>query len=146
MRTEAEIDRDAVEQRAFSNGSEYDYWAGSGRGCYDCVHDDWDRPGSEGKYCPILTVSLMGKWPTEWTRNRREFTTVDGEPSYYEYVGECTEFLRRPDDDGGDGDEPEPDPGPPPVAEGQLDIFTVFADQIIDAVELHPTPAATGRT
>lgn len=128
MRTYDEISADAEKRSPFSNGTEYEMWAGRGRGCYDCANDD---PEAE-KFCPILSAALLGVWPKEWLREQHEWTIGDKSGSF-ERVGECTEFDRRPDDDGGGGgDEPEPDPGPPPVIEGQIDMFEVFADHIAD--------------
>jgi hypothetical protein len=36
------------------------------------------------------------------------------------------------------GDDPEPEPEPPPVIDGQIDIFEVFVDQVVDRL---PEPA-----
>jgi len=51
----------------------------------------------------------------------------------YEHVDTCTEFERRRGDDGDEA--PAPEPEPPPVCEGQVDMFEVFADQIVEHVE-----------
>lgn len=134
MRTPDEISADAADEQPFSNHTEYEMWAGSGRGCYDCANDD----DAAEKWCPILGTALLGKWPKEWTR--RAYTwEIGGKSGSIENVDECIEFDRRPDDDG-PGDEPEPDPGPPPVIEGQVDMFEVFADQAIASLQ-HPAGA-----
>jgi hypothetical protein len=127
MRTNEQIMADAADDHPFSNHSEYDMWAGSGTGCYDCLNDD--EPTE--KYCPILSAALLGKWPREWTRAAHRWEIGDKSGSY-EVVDECTEFERRRDDG---GDDPEPEPEPPPVVEGQVDMFEVFADQIAEHVE-----------
>ncbi len=127
MRSEDEIHADAVEQRAFSNHSQFDYWADSGRGCYDCRHD---KPNIE-LYCPILSAGYLGLWPKEWERKTEKWE-YGGKTGELEVVGECSEFEY--DDEDGDGEEPQPDPWPAPVAEmeGQSDIFSVFADEIAE--------------
>lgn len=110
MRAYEEIAADATEGRAFSNSTQYEIWAD--RWCYRCVHDDDETE----KWCPILSVSLLGVKPKEWT-------TLDH--VYADY--QCTEFEERRDYD---GDDPEPEPEPPPVIDGQIDIFEVFVDQV----------------
>jgi hypothetical protein len=128
MRTAEQIMADAADGPAFSNGSEYSYWANSGKGCYDCVHDN---PATE-TYCPILSVGLLGRWPKEWAHSAVGWTSTDGSRSgSYEVVGQCTEFERRRK---GGGDGPKPKPAPPDC-DGQVDMFEVFADQIVEHVE-----------
>jgi hypothetical protein len=105
MRTDEQIMADAADERPFSNHSEYEVWADSGNGCYDCAHDN---PDAE-RYCPILSAALLGKWPREWTRAAHQWQVGDKSGSY-EVVDECVEFERRPDD--GDGPPPEPRTGP----------------------------------
>ena len=126
MRSEQEIRRDAAGERPFSNGTEWDIWAD--RWCYRCQHDD----GSADKCCPIITVALLEGWPKEWTRERHEFTTVEGTPASYEVVDTCTEFEERRDP----GDGPDPEPEPTPVVEGQLDLIDAYLDTAI--AELTP--------
>jgi hypothetical protein len=125
MRTDEQIAADAEDKSPFSNGTEYEMWAGRGRGCYDCLNDD---PNTD-KFCPILGVALLGKWPTEWTRRLYEWEIGDKKGAF-PVVDECIEFDERRDDDG--DDEPDPEPTPPPVIEGQIDMFEVFADRIAD--------------
>lgn len=145
MRTADEIAADADPRSAFSNHSEYEHWAGGGKGCYDCAHqDDFDVD----KFCPVLTVALLGNWPKELTRHYVRFgapipgttrvevseTTAD-DPDGCAFVDACTEFeeRRRP------GDDPPPEPPPTPELPGQIDMFEVFADQIADrAAEVVP--------
>jgi hypothetical protein len=124
VRTYEEISADAADERPFSNSTEYEIWADSGKGCYDCIHDDAETE----KYCPILSAALLGpSWPKEWTRATHRWQIGDKSGSY-EVVDECTEFERRRDDG---GPEPTPPP-PPPVMEGQTDIFEVFAEQAVE--------------
>jgi len=134
MRTPDEIAADAEARSPFSNHTEYEMWAGHGRGCYDCANDD----DATEKYCPILGAALLGGWPKEWTRRTVQWE-IGGKSGSYEVVDECTDFDRRPDDDGPDDgdDQPEPDPGPPPVLEGQIDMFEVFADRIAEQAAVH---------
>jgi hypothetical protein len=143
MRTDTEIMADAEDRRVFSNGTEGEIWMGSGHGCYDCQHDDIGVGGDE-KYCPILSAMLVGVWPkeigretVEWSYPANESWGKPATAGSYEVAGECSEFFRRPDDDDGpddDDDGPPPDPGPPPVVEGQIDMFEIFAEQIVDAI------------
>lgn len=116
----------AKDERPFSNHSEYEYWADSGRGCYDCIHDNPDVE----LYCPILGAALLGRWPAEWTR-RVHHWEIGGKSGDYEVADECTGFERRPDGDDGP-DVPEPGPQPVAVIDGQVDMFEVFADSIAE--------------
>lgn len=152
MRTEDEIRAAAADERPFSNGTEWDMWAD--RWCYECVNDN---PNADPQvFCPIITVALAGKggggaWPAEWTRRYIKFgdyvdeartrrlpieTTAD-DPDGCEYVGECTEFERRPDP----GDEPEPDPEPVPECDGQLDLIDAYLDTALDELTPKTVPA-----
>lgn len=129
IRTDAQINADAADQRPFSNMSEYEYWADSGQGCYDCIHDNPDQE----RFCPILSVALLSRWPVEWTRR---IVKPHPDSAGFNVVDQCTEFTRRPDN--GDDDNPEPPPGPkPPAAEldGQVDMFEIFADQIVEQAQ-----------
>jgi hypothetical protein len=123
MRSYEEILADAAEGRPFSNHTEYELWADSGRGCYDCANDD----DAAELWCPILTVALLGNWPKEWPRERSKVGAFD-------VAGECTEFRQRPEP----GDEPEPDPEPPPVCDGQLDLIDAYLETAL--AELTPKP------
>jgi hypothetical protein len=121
MRSYAEIAGDTRPGRAFSNGSQWEYWAD--RWCYRCANDDIGLGGDE-KYCPILSASLaLDGTPREW-QAETEDDHVHGDYT-------CTEFEERRDDD---GDDPEPEPEPPPVIDGQIDVFEVFADQIVESL------------
>lgn len=134
MRTEAEIQADAKDQRPFSNGTEGYTWMAYW--CDECTKNDEGRE----LWCPLLTVALLGKTPAEWIE--QPWQQIKGRPE-----GEtapslsdkfhCTEFEQRRDD-GGDDSGPEPDPGPPPVCEGQLDLVDAYLDTAID--ELSNTP------
>jgi hypothetical protein len=121
MRTYDEIAASAREGSAFSNSTSFEIWAAN-RGCWTCRNDD----DAAEKYCPILSVALAtGKTPAEWLEL--------SEDRVQDYT--CTEYDERRDD-GPDDDGPGPDAPPPsPVAEleGQIDIFEVFADQVVDA-------------
>lgn len=137
MRTSEQIQADAEDRSPFSNGSEYDYWAG--RWCYRCRRDD----AATETWCPILSVAMLGAWPKELTRHYVKFgariegtdrvevseTTAD-DPDGCTFVDTCSEFDERRDGE----DDPTPEPGPPPVADGQVDMFEVFADQITEQV------------
>lgn len=117
MRTSDEILADARGGTAFSNSSQFEYWA-SNRGCWTCRNDDAETE----KWCPILGVALSsGKTPAEWVT----FSERDEIHGNYS----CTEYDERRDD--GPGDDPEPVPGSPaPEIDGQVDMFEVFAEQI----------------
>jgi len=139
MRTPDEIQADAVDQRPFSNMTEFEYWAGGGKGCWDCLNDD---EASE-KYCPILTVAVIGSWPKEWLRRTVNWKHGDASGSY-EAVGDCTEFEERRDDGPDEGD-PQPVPGPSALEmEGQIDMFEVFADRIADEASTVRPAEVTG--
>lgn len=138
MRTYEQIAADAEDCSPFSNGSEYDHWAD--RWCYRCRRDDAETE----TWCPILSVAMLGSWPKELTRHYVKFgariegtsrvevseTTAD-DPDGCAFVDRCTEFEERRDDD---GDAPEPQPSPPPVIDGQVDMFEVFADQVVEQI------------
>jgi hypothetical protein len=137
MRSYEEIKADALPERTFSNGSEFDIWAD--RWCYECVHDD----ANQEKYCPILSVAMLGEGrPREWTTRKHEWTIGDSSGSF-DVINTCTEFERRPDNGGGDDEDPGPDPGPPPVHEGQLDLIDAYLDAAIG--ELSTAPAMAER-
>lgn len=132
MRTSEQISADAAAERPFSNHTEWEIWADAGRGCYDCANDDPDR----NKYCPILTAALPKGWPAEWTRRTHTWQAGDASGTY-DVVDECTEFEERTHWPG-DGDDPDngppPPPAPPAVIDGQVDMFEVFTDQIVEQV------------
>lgn len=124
MRTEAEITADATPERAFSNGTEGYAWMD--RWCYECVHND----EATEKWCPILTVALLGKTPVEWVE--QPWRQIPGRPEGEtapelggRYV--CTEFERRPEpgDDDPDTGPPTP-PDPAPEVDGQLDLVDAY--------------------
>lgn len=125
MRPEAEISASAEDRRPFSNGTEGFAWMGDW--CYECVHNDEETE----LWCPILTVAILGKWPTEWTRRQVGWTSKDSSGSY-EVVDTCTEFEERRDP--GPDDEPESGPGPyDPEMDGQTDIFTFIVEDALEA-------------
>ena len=120
MRSYDAIAADARPGRAFSNSTHFEVWANNRGGCYSCRNDGMGV-GKEEPQCPIFAVALIeGTTPREWT---------DTDPNGLGYYT-CSEYDERPDDDGPDDDPaPPPDPDPHP---GQLDIFSVFADQVIE--------------
>lgn len=128
MKTYDEIAAAARDGNAFSNSSQFEYWA-SNRGCYTCRNDD----DATEKWCPILSVALAtGKTPAEWT------TLTEEDEVHGTYT--CTEYDERRDD--GPDDEPDPEPSPPPVIDGQIDMFEVFADRIADEASSAVTAGA----
>lgn len=122
MKTYDEAFATAKDERAFSNGTEGYAWMDNW--CGQCVHDKGTRDGTDETGCPLVMVALMQRTPIEWIDQ-----TEGGHRLGDTY--HCTEFR---DEDGGD-DDPEPDPDPPPVIEGQVDMFEVFADQIVEQIE-----------
>lgn len=102
MRTVDEILAEANDTPAFSNGTEGHAWEVNW--CDQCVHDAPFRNMGKGTGCPILSVALLGKTPSEW------FEQPWGE--HGPRLGDqyhCIEF--RPPGGGGDG-EPRPRPEP----------------------------------
>lgn len=128
MRTYDEAYAAARERRAFANGTEGFAWTSNW--CDRCVHDQSARrddvkpdPANGGLLgCALLAVALMERTPAEWIDQ-----TADGHRLGDTY--HCTEFRAE-----GDGGDDQPDPEPFPVAEGQVDMFEVFADQIVEQV------------
>lgn len=125
MKTYDEAFAAAKDRRPFSNGSQGGAWTANW--CDRCVHDRSARrddvkpdPANKGLLgCALLAVALMERTPAEWI-DQCEGGHRLGD-TYH-----CTEFR----DENGRGDEPEPEP--PPVIEGQVDMFEVFADQIVE--------------
>lgn len=118
MRSAQEIDLDAIDRRAFSNGSSFEIW--SYNWCDDCKVDAPYRRDEVDEGCPLLFVLLMGKTPVEFK-----------EVGLQDY--ECPEFV--PDDDGDDDDgapTPPAPTGPAVEIEGQQDILGVWAQRAID--------------
>jgi hypothetical protein len=91
MRTDEEICTDAADKAPFPNLSEYEIWADSGKGCFTCAHND---DATTGWFCPVLSVALLSRWPREWTRVTRQWSS-GGESGSYEMVDECTEFEQQ---------------------------------------------------
>jgi hypothetical protein len=81
VRTSEEIHADATPGAAFSNSTMFEMW--SPRWCDSCAHDD----ETTETYCPILTVSLLGVTPREWTAVDR--TCGDYTCSEFEQGVEC---------------------------------------------------------
>lgn len=122
MRTYEEAMAAARPRRPFANGTEGYGWMDNW--CDRCVHDKGTRDGTDERGCPLVMVALMEKTPVEWIDGPRD------EQGRYSIADQyhCTEF--RDEDEGGDDDAP---PGPPaPEIEGQVDMFSVFADQITE--------------
>jgi hypothetical protein len=120
MRSYEQIMTDARGDSPFSNHTMWEIWAD--RWCYECANDS-EELVDQGKGCPLIMAALMGKTPREWTAATEE----DDMLGNYE----CSEFRRRPEP----GDDPPPEPPPPPPCDGQVDMFEVFADQIVEHVE-----------
>jgi hypothetical protein len=129
MRTEAEIDTAAKPGRPFSNGTEGYAWMGNW--CDECVNNDEEKE----LWCPILSVALLGKTPSEWIeqpwgqiKGRPEGETAPTLGDTYH----CTEFVQRPEWPGDDDPDGEPDPEPTPVCEGQLDLIDAYLPTALD--------------
>lgn len=124
MRTHEQIFDDSTEGSPFSNGESGERWMSGW--CYRCRHDAPFQRDESPEGCPIILVALMQRTPKEWT-----------EQGLQDYA--CSEFV--PDDEG-DAD-PDPLGPPPPVAEmdGQIDIFAVFTDTIVDEASRQLAPA-----
>jgi hypothetical protein len=133
MRSYDEILADIKPGPAFSNSDQFEYWADGPRGCYSCRNDSMGGgPDEPEKFCPILSAAVGGAGiPQEWT------TVTDEDHIHGDYT--CAEYDERPDDEGDDG--PDPEPTPPPVIAGQIDMFEVFADRIVDEASVQPTEA-----
>lgn len=111
MRDLDAIRADATNRSPFSNGTAGEMWMGEW--CYRCKRDAAFQAGDSDQGCPLLLVALTQKTPKEWAET--------GLQDYH-----CSEFKPL----GGDGGDPEPEPIP--VVDGQVDMFSVFADQIAD--------------
>lgn len=80
MRTEAEITADAADGAPFSNMTSFEVWAANNCGrSSGCRFDGAWGGADESVSCPLITVSLIGRWPVEWPN-------VEGQP------GCCTEY------------------------------------------------------
>jgi hypothetical protein len=121
MRNFDEAHAAAMEKPAFSNGTESEAWEENW--CGRCIHDAKFRQAGVGDGCPLMLVAVLGRTPAEW---------IDQRPNGHR-LGDtyhCTEFR---DVEDGPGDEPEPEPIP--VIDGQMDMFEVFADQVIEQAQ-----------
>lgn len=137
MRTYDEAFAAAVDQSAFSNGTEGHAWMD--QWCFRCVHDKGTRDGSDPVGCPLVMVALMGRTPSEWLE--QPWQQINGRPDgdTAPVLGDtyhCVEF--RNEDDPGPGYEPQPDPPPP----GQLPLFD---DQPYRGYRMYADVAATVR-
>lgn len=95
MRTVTEIEKDARDQPAFSNGTSWEIW--SAGWCDRCLRDAPFRNGIAPTGCPLIVVAICHqKTPIEWLEQ-------EGIQDYH-----CIEF-RAPGDGGG---EPRPKPDP----------------------------------
>jgi hypothetical protein len=120
VRTEEEITANLRPGKAFSNGTQWEIW--SYNWCERCKNNDEETE----LWCPIITVALLHEGtPAEWTEPEPDSGVLA------DYV--CTEFDERREGD--DEPEPEPEPEPPPGCDGQVDMFEVFADQIVEQIE-----------
>jgi hypothetical protein len=102
MRTLAQIDRDARDIPAFSNGTEGDGWMANW--CHRCLRDAPFRSGISPTGCPLILIALTNRTPAEWLDGPRD------EHGRYSIADQyhCIEF-RAPGDGGG---EPRPRPEP----------------------------------
>jgi len=110
----------------FSNSTSGEMWMGEW--CYRCKVDGPFQRDEAAEGCPILYVALTRKTPAEWT-----------ETGMQDYA--CSEFDEDHGDDGDDGEGPPAGPTwPQPVTEmeGQVDLFSVFADHIADQPQTVP--------
>lgn len=127
MRTYEEALAAAKDEPAFSNGTEGECWMDNW--CYECANDSPEMV-DRGEGCPLIMVALMQRTPAEWIeqpwgqiKGRPEGETAPSLSDRYH----CTEFRKRPEP----GEEPA-EPPPAPVIEGQVDMFEVFADQVVE--------------
>ena len=104
MRTYREIEADAIDSPAFSNGTQGCGWMANW--CNRCVHDvdtDTPRPENGGiAGCPIIAVTMIGKTPAEF------FADDERAQIFADY--RCVEFRDKDEPGGG---EPTPIPDPP---------------------------------
>lgn len=136
MRPEAEITASAREGSPFSNGTEGYAWMAEW--CDECVHNDEETE----KWCPILTVALLGKTPAEWVE--QPWKQIKGRPEgeTAPVLGgkyECTEFQQRPDP--GDEDDDPPPPEPVPDCDGQLDLIDAYLPTALAELQKAPVPS-----
>ena len=108
MRTLAEIEADARDQRPFANGTEGYGWMGNW--CYRCLRDAPFRNGISPTGCPIILVAFLGKTPVEFLDGPRDENGLYSIEDQYH----CIEF-RAPGEGGG-----EPRPKPTPPGQGEL--------------------------
>lgn len=112
MRSYDEIDADARDRPAFSNGTEGHGWMAAN--CDRCTHDKSARddsvkpdPANKGLLgCPIIAVTMLSKTPVEFLDGPRGETGLYGIADQYH----CIEFR---DEDDGPSPEPQPIPDPP---------------------------------
>jgi len=119
MRSYDAISADAEDRAPFSNGTMGYGWMG--HWCYTCKVDGPFQRDEVEEGCPILLVALLQKIPKEWTDQ--------GVQDYH-----CSEFVDDDEDDGDDGPPSPPAPTGPEVENpAQVDLFSVFAEQIAEA-------------
>jgi hypothetical protein len=104
MRTYDEALAAAVDDPAFSNGTEGEAWMANN--CERCTHDKGTRDGTDESGCPLVMVAILGQTPSEWIETER-FGLGD---SYT-----CVEFRGE--------DEPDYEPKPLPVDPDQLELI-----------------------
>jgi hypothetical protein len=109
MRTLAEIEADARDQRPFANGTEGYGWMGNW--CYrPCLHDLPFQNDISPRGCPIILVAFLGKTPAEFLDGPRDEQGLYSIEDQYH----CIEF-RAPGSGGG-----EPRRKPTPSGQGEL--------------------------
>lgn len=125
MKTFDEAMATARDGSPFSNSTQWEIWAD--RWCYTCSKDSPELV-DKGQGCPLITVALMERTPAEWTAETEEDRVMA------RYT--CSEYEERPEwpgDDDPDSDPDDPDPtGPAENVPGQVDIFQVWTDQVVE--------------
>lgn len=120
MRTPDEIDAAATEGSPFSNGSEGYAWMD--RWCDECANNDEETE----KWCPILSVALLGKTPAEWSE--KPWQQIKGAPEgeVAPVLGDtyhCSEFVQAPEADPDVEFARRIETVNIPVLDGQMDLF-----------------------
>lgn len=129
MRTYDEAFAAARDRPAFSNGTEGYGWMGNW--CAECVHDGIGL-GLDEPSCPLITISLMQRTPSEWLDGPRDENGLYSIADQYH----CVEFRSRGDP--GPGYENPPDP-PLPGQEVLFDMdphTRMYADVVLRPQEV----------
>lgn len=93
----------ARDERAFSNGTDWEIW--SYNWCENnCVHDAAYQRGETNEGCPLALVAMCGRTPREW---------LPGDPKDMTCGSQYTCVYYRHEDDDDPDAKPEPVPDPP---------------------------------